>query len=401
MKAIFSILIVFSFLYFPLYAQFDKGYIINNNNDTVTGYIEIKKLNSNCTFKLGLDSAARVYFADDIKAFRFLEGKYFSAFCINPEAGSEKVFLEWLIKGKTSILKYTPSIKEVKSFILLENNSLHELKNTSEVREKNGSTYNIDKKEYIGVLSFYFKDCPQIVTKINKASFTSKSLIGIAKIYNEETFPNEEYVIFKNTNTKIKYDVGLTFSTYSSQLKLNNGIPEKVYLTNTLGFGFLLNVSNFLPRFSKLSAQAQVLYFKTLYKYDTKDLYWGDDNRICQLSIIRIPIKLNYRLFSGKLSPLISSGITTNIRFNYNQYNQFLMNYLTNHYDYIYEVSPFQFGVNFSPGLEYLINPDIGINIRFEYEHMFGFFNTLTHDESFTNNYLFQLSLLYKLNNLR
>jgi hypothetical protein len=167
------------------FSQFKEGFIITNTNDTISGYINFEGslFNSDhCAFKLQPDSDVKMYYPADIKAFRFINSKYFETREIPVNNGRKKVFIEWLIKGRASVLTYTQSIYKIRYFLLLEDNSLIELTNTSHLSEKESAVYSHDNKEYIGLLKFCFMDCPSLQNKIETVSFDSKSLINITKI---------------------------------------------------------------------------------------------------------------------------------------------------------------------------------------------------------------------------
>jgi len=62
-------------------SQFKEGYIINNDNDTIRGYINWQGsiINSNrCEFKLTPEGESRRFKPGDISAFRFNDSKFFS-----------------------------------------------------------------------------------------------------------------------------------------------------------------------------------------------------------------------------------------------------------------------------------------------------------------------------------
>ncbi len=94
----------FLFLTVILNAQTDfrAGYIIGNIGDTLYGEIDYRGdfwMSQICRFKAD-DNSIRAYSPQDIKAFRFIDSKYF----ISQEINNNKVFLEFLISGKVNIL---------------------------------------------------------------------------------------------------------------------------------------------------------------------------------------------------------------------------------------------------------------------------------------------------------
>jgi hypothetical protein len=388
-----------------LFSQFREGYIIENNSDTTYGFIDFEgsiQNSGHCKFKSTTDSPVEIYYPGEIKAFRFLDSKYFSTSEIKIDNEIKKVFLEWLIKGRASILIYSPQNTKIRYFFLPENDTLYELQNTPKTIEKMDqgaiTTYETTKREYIGTLLYYFKDCPSLTNKIETTAFSSNPLIKIVKEYHEKTCKNEDCIIFEDKNRKLKLDFGLSFGFLASQLILNNNVPEKVNLSHSIGYGVALDISN-LPLVSpKFDFSTEVLYFDFLYTYNIGGVYYLTDNRICNIKYLRIPLQLNYKFSDKKLSPFVSLGETTNIRFKYSTYNQYLMNYVTTHSNYSEGVSTIQVGINSGLGLKYLILPKTTIRIKFEYEYGFKFLGTYPAEHSFNNNYLIEASVLFKLN---
>lgn len=405
MKKINLLTCLFFLLNITVYSQFKNGYIVKNNNDTIYGYIDFEgsiKNSEHCSFKLSEDSAISVYYPEDIKAFRFTDSKYFSTFEIITNNVQKKVFLEWLIKGKASILIYTPDIKS-RYYILLENDSLYELKNTEQFIKKNDAVFKSNKEEYKGALRYYFNDCPSISGQINNTAFTGNSLIKVAKTYHKKTCHNsEECIVFEDKNRKLKYSPGIIFSQVSSQLKLNNNLPGNVNISRSVGLGFTLNISNLPLISSKFSLGTQIMYSQLFYTYhfitDEKP-YWFEDNRMFKFNYLRMPFQLKYKFLYNKFTPFISLGLTANMRFHYTQYDRLIMNYITKQFaDYTYGIKPIQYGINTGIGFLYTINPKYLLNIAIEYEHDYKLFRTFVTDQSFINNYIIQLSFYYNLN---
>jgi hypothetical protein len=89
---------IFLFIVIPLFAQrdFNQGYIIKNNGDTAYGQINYMgdEYNSvSCFFKKNdMDDVVK-YIPGEIKAYRFIEGKYYVSRNINIEGKEKEVFI--------------------------------------------------------------------------------------------------------------------------------------------------------------------------------------------------------------------------------------------------------------------------------------------------------------------
>ena len=77
-------------------SNFNKGYIITTELDTIYGEIDNSDYYSNsqyCDFK-DLKNTVIRFFPDKIFGYRFIDGKYY----VSKEINGNKLFLEYLIK---------------------------------------------------------------------------------------------------------------------------------------------------------------------------------------------------------------------------------------------------------------------------------------------------------------
>jgi len=200
-------------------SQFKEGYIITNDDKTINGYINFQGSINNsdhCEFRLQPEGDVRVYEPGEIKAFRFNDSKYFSSMEISINNNPKIVFLEWLIKGRVSILEYKPSISETRYFLITEDNSIIELTNSSQNIIKDGNIYDIKKQEYKNTLFYYLADCPTLKPNIETSLFSSKSLINIAKEYHARTCDSWDCIIYEAKDRKLKYSIGFSGRTARS-----------------------------------------------------------------------------------------------------------------------------------------------------------------------------------------
>jgi len=411
MKSFFLLFFFTLLLSNTIFAQFKEGYIIKNNNDTVYGQIDFEgpiKNSDHCKFKSLKDKSINTYFPGDIKAFRFIGSKYFTTSEISVDKTPHKVFLEWLIKGKASVLTYSPSNAKPRLFILLTNDSLTELKNTCETKEIKGYYDDTYKKEYIGTLRYYFKDCPAIFPAIERSTFNRNSLIKVTKAYDEKSDGNKEFIVFEKNAMKLRWEIGPSFGSLHSQLTFNNGLPEKAYPTNSMGYGVALKISGYTSisnytSISKLSFNTQIMYYDLSFTYDISGGYISGipytvtNGKMCRIKCLRIPWQVNYKFSTKKFTPFISLGVTTNIRINYTEYTPALVSYLTIDSKYGEGMTLLQAGINSGIGFEYSISPKVTINTKVEYERAVRFFGTYNTDKTNNSNLIVQATLLYRI----
>lgn len=390
-----------------LSGQFKQGYIIGNDNDTTYGYINFEgsALNCNhCSFKSTPESEEHVYYPGEIKAFRFEGSKYFMTEMIKENEGSKKVFLEWMVKGRASILSYNSLNMKTRFFILPENDTLTELVNTTKIimRKDEKSThtaevqYQHSQNEYIGTLLYYLRDCPSIKNNIQTTALSNGPLIKIAKKYQEKTCPGIDCELFEDKDRALRIDVGGSVSYMFSKLKLNNGLAENSPVTSSVGIGVGFNLSN-LPLVSpRFSFTARVTYYNLTYIYDT-DLYYITDNRICNIKYLRIPWQINYTISYKKFSPYVALGVSTNIRFGEKFYNSDINYYNAYELNFTEGISLFQMGLNAGLGFRYSIKPKIAVSLKFDYERALKFVGKNVEDQSYNDNIFVEASVFYRL----
>jgi hypothetical protein len=407
-KTIRIFLILFLTLNSSVYSQYRKGYIIDNKNDTASGFIDFEGSLSNsvhCKFISMPDSMEHTYYPGEIKAFRFIDSKYFTSSEIPVNGETKKVFLEWLIKGRASILTYTTAKMKSRYFIKLENDSLYELINTistisrvnpKDVVSKYVTTYEHERKEYVGALLNYFKDCPSISRDVENTSLSSKPLIKIAKEYHERTCKTEDCIIFEDTHRTSAFEFGVSLSQFFSQLRLNNGLPENAPLSGSPGIGIIVNISNLPLVSSKFSFSTGVSFYSLTFRYDSSS-YLYTDNRIGSFKYLRIPWQLNYKFSYNKFSPFIALGVTTNLRLDYKTDNKHLVDMVTRTINYKDGISDFQIGLDAGLGFRYSISPKTSVSIKLDYEHAYRFFGRLISDKSFNSNGIIEASFFYRL----
>jgi len=383
-----------------LYAQFKEGYIITNNNDTITGFIDFKgsaQNTINCNFKRSLNDTIEPFTPGEIKAYRFTDSKYFTTNQILINDTLTPVFMEWLIMGKANVLCYTSSGLNVRYFLKADNDSLIELKNSTAFRNVSGTKYEIDKKEYVGQLKYQFSDQPSLFEDIDNTSLTAKSLIKISRKYHNLKCPDKDCMLFEDKNRKTTIDIGPTASFISSTCTLNNKNEEAVKTLTGMGYGVNVRLSNSPFLSPKISFLLGASAYDLLYEYDAH-INYVEDYRIARIKYIRIPVTASYKIINKPSSPFLNLGATINYKYDYKFYDEMLINTLTRHYSYGLGMKKVQPGINAGIGYETSINQRLSMDILGSYEHLFRFFGASVGDKSYLNNFVASFTLFYRLN---
>lgn len=197
--------LVFSTFLLNAQTDFRPGYIIFNNGDTLSGEIDYRGdilMSTLCKFK-NVDGTIVEYTPNDLKAFRFTDGKYFVAM----EAKNRKVFLEFLIKGKLNI------------YYLRDENGDHYFLDKdgiklTEIPYEEGTKYVDDKqvfyttKKHIGILSYHMNDAPQFQSRIQAFKKPNhQNLIKLAEDYHNAVCKDEKCVVYKKNVPLLKISV--------------------------------------------------------------------------------------------------------------------------------------------------------------------------------------------------
>lgn len=301
-----------------------------------------------------------------------------------------KVFIEWLIKGRASILAYSGEGSETKYYLLTEDLKLTELTNTVQEYVSEGVSYQRNQQEYKNILLYNFRDCPPLETQIKSTALKGKSLLRLTKQYHEMTCKTEDCVVFEEKGRNMVFEWGVYTGFLNSKWILNSDLPEKVDPVNSIGLGLALNISN-LPALSpKFSVKVNLALFSSMYIYDTTDIMpLITDNRIVKLGYAKIPVQLSYRFNQKKFSPYISAGVTVNVRYSYKQYDQHLTDWIVRSgpsNPYSSKVKPIQFGFNSGLGCEYIFSPGLKFNLGYDFEFAPRLYGTYIDDRSMVLN---------------
>ena len=159
-------------------SDYQNGYIITNENDTIYGLINNRGYVKNakeCTFKTGQDSEKINYTPDMIQAYRFIDGKYYVSKKIKVDEMESQVFLEYLIDGILDIYYYRENEKESYNsgdyyFIdngdgelqFLNNKSYDVLASVWDNNTDPQTIYRKESKRYVGLLKLMTKDSPTL-----------------------------------------------------------------------------------------------------------------------------------------------------------------------------------------------------------------------------------------------
>lgn len=168
-------------------SDFQKGYVINNDQDTLHGWIDNKAFHFNaqhCDFKTDLAGEASRYKPSDLQGYRFVGGKFY----VTKEVDGALVFLEYLIDGIMDIYFYQGLDRKARYYAQKEGSPLLELRYEAGTKRVDGTQYSYENKHYTGPLKYLTNDYPLFQHRIDKmGKLKHKEIISLAEDYHEKS----------------------------------------------------------------------------------------------------------------------------------------------------------------------------------------------------------------------
>ncbi len=379
-----KILIIF-FLFFSLvvFSQnfYIRGYIINDK-DTVLCYIRRTKLTTmqNLIYvKKDLNDKNEIlYLPADIQGF-YMEkyGLYISKKIIfrkksltnstSNKLTLKTAFVKRLVSGKANLYLYIENNK-TKHFFIEKDTIFKELYEKKTIREtefsghisgmKTGNGLFV-QKNYIGILSLYLNDNPDILKDIPETKCSEKSFIKLFNNYNKAFCKTENIKSItgrKKMETNNLFKFSFTAGTELSKFKFQSTEFRFKYLNEikdnyTPGiFGGFKFDYVFPATKNKMNFSSGLLFsyhhFSTVFVKDLEVTYIYNIN-LNQLNF-KIPVLLKYPVLASK-SLFIYAGITQNISFYSNSYFYFTVDF-GNKYKHYYYPQETDFSTAFTAG---------------------------------------------------
>ena len=204
--------------------DFQPGYIITNSNDTIYGFVNNRSFIENsrtCEFKKDNNSEIIHYRPFEINAYRFNDGKFYVSKEVKIDSTKQKVFLEYLIKGKANFYYMRIPMGDY-YFLQKENDTTIFVLKSDEVYLRYDGTNNkwvfseektiqktFQSNIYIGTMKYIFRDAPQLYGKIEKTKLDNKSLIALGQDYQKMVCQDENCIVYEK-KTASKFALGIT-----------------------------------------------------------------------------------------------------------------------------------------------------------------------------------------------
>lgn len=372
-------------------SDYQDGYIITNSDDTLIGQLDCqrKALNSSlCVFKKDSSSELEEFTPGEIKSYRFSDGKFYVSKQLPAisDGQNDPVFLECLFQGKANLFVYSSSIG-LQFFIATDDSVLHELHNTKNSLVGNGSSYNAERREYIGELKYYLRDCPKIWPFIYETKFDRRSLIDLMQKYQNKTNENEACVVPQKDKNKLTAIYSANVSYLYSNIHMNNGDIDYLRPLKSVGYGLMIELSGIPDLSKKLSFRTGLNYYNNKYYIDTSLPYpycLFPDPYIYHLRVFRLPMSFRYTFTNSFIRPYLEIGEAFNYRDVVKKLN--LIHY--------WAICTGQFSSFADVGVTVSLKNNLKMDLGYCFERGFRFY-AFADDKSYSNNHIFSFSVGY------
>lgn len=297
------------------------GYIIENAGDTIYGFIDNRDSRSNskqCYFRKEEQEETKTFEPKDISGFRFIDGKFFISKTVPSGDSTRRMFLEFIIHGQIDIFHY----KDDGDYYFIEKDGqLFRLQNTSEIQKIDGILYEHEKKEYLGILNRVLQDA-DMRSEIDNSTLATKSLINVAKKYQELTCSDEQCIVYEKKD-KIHVGWGLHFGKAVNTFNFGDRFVTNYNITSYIGCRF--KFENVLDWAENVSFTTEIT-FQKFSKYELREInynelvFYNDQRYILnegdklnvdlKMTVLKVPITVNYVFSHRKVRPYINIGLS-------------------------------------------------------------------------------------------
>jgi hypothetical protein len=292
--------ILFYFCFYCLTAQteYRPGYVITKKQDTLFGALDYRSdaiMSKRCRLQKGVD--IKDFSPEDIKGFRFEDGKYF----VSRSIDGEQFFLQYLVKGKLDIFSLHEN-SSGKSIYYVQNDrgDFKALPYEESILDTDANRFFKETQIHKGILSLMTADAPVLRNQINKMNKpTQQRLIRLAKDYHKAVCDTESCIVFEEKKRKVKFalEYAVSWFNYSDYI-----VENYVADTPVLFQGVLAHIS--------IPSMGDKWYVRTGFLVGKETAYtntqWTDGT---SLTNFKIPLQLEYIHYKGNIKPKLAYGV--------------------------------------------------------------------------------------------
>ena len=294
--------------------DYRHAYIINNQHDTIYGWIDYRGEVRNakiCSFRKTETGQTTDYTPSDIAAYRFIDSKYYVSKDLGTSDTPKMVFLEYLVNGLAKLFYYRG--ESTNDFYYIEKDGqFHELKIDKREVEVDGKTGIKTVKSYIGILRATL-NVLEMNDQINKASLEHSSLIDIAKNYHRLVCTDgNECIIYEKKKPLMALRIGPMVGADLSTLKIIHDDYERYRFEPSTNFTIGMSLNFWMPRVNeKIFLKMHIMYTKYYFFNAFEDAQETIDTHF-RSNVLQMGIGVKYEYPKGKWRPTLAAGTTAN-----------------------------------------------------------------------------------------
>ena len=266
--------------------KFEKGWIINNNNVKIDGYIKIddlSKMSSKVCLKQNLEEKeCTTYNTTELKSFQTSDDNSFDLLNLKMNNNQDKlnVFANLILKGEKLSL-YKSIYKSDIFYIITKDDKNYVLQNDKLI----SGEMDFRKYHFIGILNFVTEN--MLLENKLKTDFNEDDFVDIITEYNKlKGFQSKDLRVKKKSMNFIIANIGLGFE--------NNGFEY---------YGQVM-YRKYMPKISRsTSLNIGVSYFNYQFTQKNKDY---------TQSLLSIPLQVQQNIFNKNIRPYIFAGLSLN-----------------------------------------------------------------------------------------
>ncbi|MDH5475392.1 MAG: hypothetical protein OEX22_06860, partial [Cyclobacteriaceae bacterium] len=316
--------------------NYQFGYVVNNNLDTIYGEINFRKWKNSphaIEFKLG-DKATK-YQLDDIFSFSVENEKYIRAVVDvyqNPDdldalteekkiiTTTDTVFLQALFLGSKSL--YYHRTEKARNHFYIKDGDYTLLEYKRYIKVLYDRRLIKENNNFVGQIGNYLSDCSSMYLYLSETNYTYKSLISLFDTYYQ---CNEKQAEFIQPKGGLKSVFGLTLGTSIATISFTSyksstyfALSEAKFNASTSPTGGVFVETIFPRRLEKWSLYNELLFTSYNLKgeyYESVDTHYQISYTEIGMAYFKINNLIRYNYGLGSFQSFLNFGISNGLGF--------------------------------------------------------------------------------------
>lgn len=314
-------------------SNYQKGYIIQLNGDTLSGFIDYHNWSINpkkISFTSKLKGEKTVFTPFNIKGFGVADEIYKSAvIAFGPlvdyqessndvakgEIIADTVFLQTIVQGAKNLFYYNGK-NGTEAFFINQNSEFKWLIYNKKLVQQYGKTGLYKNKKYREQLALYLQSCKTIQDKLGDTKYNSSSLTDV---YNYYYTCSGDKIEFQKKKKIILSEIGVLAGLSSTKIVIH-GVENDVYhsylahtaftTSNAIAAGVFWNL--LLPNNKRWSIANELLFTSFMVEGTYKNVYYYTDTYYTKIGTqsIKMNNMLRFSLPVGKVACLFNVGLS-------------------------------------------------------------------------------------------